>query len=99
MGLKLPRVLHVFKLYYPEKYGGVQRAIYEIANHTVDHGFEPTVFALSSQPSQGIFNVGRHKAMTVKQQLYVASTGFSFAALKTFQTLAADADIIHYHFP
>lgn len=92
-------VLHVFKIYYPEIFGGVQRAIYDIAEGSVDHGFRPRVFALSEQPNPEPFQVDRHDVVTFKQQLYVASTGLSLSALANFRRYAAEADIIHYHFP
>lgn len=95
----MPKVLHVFKIYYPEFFGGVQRAIYDIADGVVDHGYDSTVFALSAQPNPKPFDIGRHQAVTFNQQLYVASTGISFSAVMPFRQLAAASDIIHYHFP
>ncbi|MEM0898833.1 MAG: glycosyltransferase [Pseudomonadota bacterium] len=93
------KVLHVFKLYYPEKFGGVQRAIYDIAEGTVDYGYASTVFALSKKPNSDGFDVGRHDAVTFSQQAYIASTGFSIPAAMAFRKHASEADIIHYHFP
>ena len=34
-----------------------------------------------------------------KQNLFIASTAFSFSAFSKFKALAKEADIIHYHFP
>jgi glycosyltransferase involved in cell wall biosynthesis len=95
----MPKVLHVFKIYYPEIFGGVQRAIHDIADGTVDNGYVSKVFALSTQPHPEPFQVSCHQAVTVNQQFYVASTGLSLAAFVPFRRCAAEADIIHYHFP
>ena len=95
----MKRVLHVYKIYYPEMFGGVQNAIHDIANGTEAYGFKNRVFALSEQPNEKPFKVGHHEAVTIKQQLYFASTGLSFSALTLFRKYAEEADILHYHFP
>lgn len=95
----MTNVLHVFKLYYPEIFGGVQRVIHDIAEGTVDHGYNGRVFALSEQPNPEPFKVGRHEAVTLKQQICVASTGLSLSAFLAFRQYAGEADILHYHFP
>lgn len=92
-------MLHVFKIYYPEIFGGVQRAIYDIADGVVDHGYHSTVFALSKKPHSEPFDVSHHQAVTFDQQFYIASTGLSFSCVMPFRRFAAQADIIHYHFP
>lgn len=95
----MPKILHVFKIYYPEIFGGVQRVIHDIADGAVDHGYVSKVFALSEHPNCEPFSVSRHEAVTIKQQIYVASTGLSLSAFAPFRRHASDADIIHYHFP
>ena len=95
----MPNVLHVSKIYYPEIFGGVQQAIQNIADGGVDYGYHSKVFALSQKPNSDAFDVGRHQAVTFKQQFFIASTGFSLAAFEPFHKLSQEADIIHYHFP
>lgn len=93
------KILHVYKLYYPEMFGGVQRAIYDIAENASGYGYQSTVFSLSKAPKNEIFSVDNHKAFTVKEQLNIASSGFSTLAFKPYYKLVDNADIIHYHFP
>ena len=95
----MPKVLHVFKKYHPESFGGVQQAISDIADGTIEHGYVSKVFSLSCRPQLEAFQVSQHQALTAKQHIYFASTGFSFSAFEPFERLAAEADIIHYHFP
>ena len=95
----MKNILHVYKVYYPEMFGGIQKAIHDIANETCAFNFKSRVFSLSTIPNPKPFKVGCHEAITARQQLYVASTGFSYPAVGLFQRFAAEADIIHYHFP
>lgn len=93
------RVLHIFKIYYPEIFGGVQRVIYDISEGAADQGIKSRVFSLSKEPNPVPFPVGRHEAVTVKENLDIASTGLSFEAFGVFRREAAQADLLHFHFP
>lgn len=95
----MTKVLHVFKIYYPEIFGGVQRVIHDLANGAADYGIRSTVFALSQTPHSDPVTVGKHQAITAKQQLYIASTGLSLSAFSSFGRCVKNADIIHYHYP
>ncbi|WJV67621.1 glycosyltransferase family 4 protein [Pectobacteriaceae bacterium CE70] len=93
------RILHFFKTYYPDAYGGIQQVIYQLAEGSCKRGAEVDVLALSPNgPSQNRLN-GNHHVYTSRQDLYVASTGFSLSAINDFRRLAEKADLIHYHFP
>ncbi|MEO3386171.1 glycosyltransferase [Mesorhizobium sp. CAU 1741] len=95
------RVLHFFKTYIPDTFAGIERVIWQIAEGSEEHGIRADVLSLSPS-SAGIkepLQVGRHHAYKARQDLHVASTGFSLSGIKVFADLAREADIVHYHFP
>lgn len=93
------RILHFFKTYYPVAYGGIQQVIFQLAEGACQRGAEVNVLALGPDDVTGENMVGQHRVYTARQDLYIASTGFSWSAIREFKRLAAQADIIHYHFP
>ncbi len=93
------RVLHFFKTYYPDSFGGVERTIHAIAKGCRMKGIESDVLSLSRQPAENTVLFAGNMAYKAKLDFEVASTGFSTEAFGMFRQLAAKADIIHYHFP
>lgn len=93
------RILHFFKTYYPVAYGGVQQVIYQLAEGASRQGAEVDVLSLTREGASENGKLGLHNVHTSKEDLYIASTGFSWSAIRDFRRLADKADIIHYHFP
>jgi len=93
------RVLHFFKTYWPDTFGGVERTIYSLAKGGNDHNIQSDVLSLSKDPIINTVEFEGHVAYKVKQNFEIASTGFSKEAFSKFRELSARADIIHYHFP
>lgn len=93
------KVLHFFKTYYPDSMGGIEQVIYQLSEGGIRHGVESTVLYLSPRGAADDERFGSHKTYRVKRDLNVASTGFSFSAGRKFLELAAQVDVIHYHFP
>lgn len=93
------RVLHVFKTYYPDSYGGVERTIHAIAKGTMAHGIRSDVLSLSRAPLTATMQFDGHMAHKAKLNFEFASTGFSLDVIGKFNALSAEADIVHYHFP
>ncbi|MCO6387496.1 glycosyltransferase [Aliihoeflea sp. 40Bstr573] len=93
------RVLHVFKTYWPETYGGIERAINSIAEGTADLGASSTVFTLASHTADLPETLGRQRIVRAKRTFEVASTGLSLNAIGGFRQSVAEADLVHYHFP
>lgn len=92
------RVLHVFKTYFPDSCGGVERVIQAIAQGTAKRAVESHVLSLSPS-GPGDYDMGDHFAHTARLNLHVASTSLSWSVFSLFRQLARNADIIHYHFP
>jgi rhamnosyl/mannosyltransferase len=95
----MTKVLHFFKTYYPETMGGIEQVIFQLAEGCAASGVESEVLYLSRRGAASNEPVGHHVAHRSKLDFHVASTGFSLSAIRDFKALAAQADIIHYHFP
>ena len=93
------KVLHFFKTYWPDNFGGIERTIASIAKATAELGVDTTVLSLSSKPSQGSESFAGHRSVKARLDLHIASTGLSADVFAKFAREAARADVIHYHFP
>jgi rhamnosyl/mannosyltransferase len=93
------RVLHFFKTYLPDSMGGIEQVIYQICQSGIAHGIRSEVLTLSANPHPAEVMVADHKVHRAKLDIQLASTGFSFSVFKRFRELAAQADVINYHFP
>ncbi|MDF7681372.1 glycosyltransferase [Enterobacteriaceae bacterium ESL0689] len=93
------KVLHFYKSYYPDTFGGVEQVIYQICEATHLAGVESTVLTLSPRGNIDDAMIDHHHIYYVKTDFELLSTPFSLLALKKFKQLANQADIIHYHFP
>ena len=93
------KVLHFYKVYYPDSFGGVEQVIYQLASGTAKLGIDTTVLALTPDRVDRVITVGGHTVHRCHSDIQVASTDFSISAFWRFSELAKQADIIHYHFP
>jgi rhamnosyl/mannosyltransferase len=93
------KVLHFYKTYYPDSFGGIEQVIFQLSEAGVCHQIESTTLSLSTRGDIDNERVGLHTAYYAATNFEVASTPFSVSAISKFKALAAQADIIHYHFP
>ena len=93
------KVLHFYKTYYPDSFGGVEQVIFQLCEGGASRGIDSTVLSLSRRGTITNQKIGSHTVYCSPINLEVASTPFSFQALEDFKKLAQQADIIHYHFP
>lgn len=94
------KVLHVYKTYYPDTFGGVEQVISQLSNGNMFHNTSSTVFVLSNKANEiPVISFDNYKCFRVQTQFDISSTPFSFHALSRFKELAKQADIIHYHYP
>jgi rhamnosyl/mannosyltransferase len=92
------RVLHFYRT-YSQSYGGIEQVIYQLCVGTQPLGVESTVLTLSRDRSASEIRLDGHRVIRAPLDLEIASTGFSRAAFAYFREQAAQADLIHYHFP
>lgn len=93
------KVLHFYKTYYPDSLGGAEQVIFQLAEGGRAHGIESQVLYLSKRGDALNETMGHHRSHRARKDLDIASTGLSVSALRLFRQLAADVDVIHYHFP
>lgn len=93
------RVLHFYKTYYPDTVGGIEQVIRQLAVGTTRLGMRNVVLSLSRAKDLEPITFEGHTVVRVPLDFEIASNGFSTAALKALARLAAECDIVHYHFP
>lgn len=93
------RVLHFFKTYFPDSYGGIEQFIYQLARGTTFRDIDVDVLSLSSDVDSETRLFDGHTVHRVRKNFEIASTDFSFRAFARFAALARQADIVHYHYP
>lgn len=93
------KVLHVFKTYFPDTFGGVPQVINQLVKGTETLGVTSEVFSLSPNIVEKTTIVDGHKVHRCRSIFEIASTPFSLSAFSRFRQLSQEADLIHYHFP
>lgn len=93
------KILHVFKTYWPDTFGGVERVINSIAVGCAELGVQSDVVSLSANPSANTITFNGQMARKAKLSFEIASTGFSRELFFEFDRICQDYDIIHYQFP
>ncbi|MHC8346932.1 glycosyltransferase family 4 protein [Pseudomonas sp. RT6P73] len=93
------RVLHFYKTYLPDSMGGIEQVIFQLCESGARHSVDSTVLTLSNNPAPGALQIRQHQVHQARMDFQLASTGFSYSVFKQFRELAAEADVINYHFP
>lgn len=93
------KVLHVYKTYFPDSFGGVERAIHQIVLSTASLNVEAQVLSLTTHKNDRTVTVDDHLVHHCRSLFSLASTPFSVSVFPRFAKLAQQADLIHYHFP
>ncbi len=92
-------VLHVYRTFFPDTQGGLEEVIRQICLNAAPHGVNSRVFALSRDPQPREVEVDGIEVVRVKQNLEIASNGFTLGGLGEFRRQVLWADVVHYHFP
>jgi O-antigen biosynthesis rhamnosyltransferase len=93
------KVLHFYKTFYPDSYGGAEQAIHQICRATTREGVSNTVLAVSPTANPIEILSPEHRVVRAKRLLQVASMDVSIDAFKQFKALAKEVDLIHVHYP
>ena len=93
----MTRVLHVYKTYGADGWGGVERCIAQLLRAGAARG--DTGEVLTTGPCDSTEQLDGFTVHTVRRQLNIASTPMAWQFLSRLQTLATRFDVIHYHFP
>lgn len=92
------KVLHFYKTFSENQFGGGESFIRHLTHATTQLGCENTVLSLSTCPDPPL-QTAHYRHVQAKENLSIASTSFSVSVFSTFAKLAAQADLVHYHFP
>ena len=93
------RILHFFKTYYPDTTGGIEQVIFQLCQGSRVLGVESQVLTISQDPSPARLQVADHQVTRAKENFNLASTGLSMRVFSQFKEMAAEADLVHFHFP
>ena len=99
MSPRTVKVLHFYRTYYPDTFGGVEQVIRQMAVGTTRLGVENEVLTLTRDTDRPLIEFEGHKVHRAHLNFEIASTGFSWSALSRLVELAKQADVVHYHFP
>ncbi|EDV3838669.1 glycosyl transferase family 1, partial [Salmonella enterica subsp. diarizonae] len=61
------RVLHVYKTYYPDTYGGIEQVIYQLSQGLAQQGISTDVFTFSPDKNTGPVVYEDHRVIYNKQ--------------------------------
>lgn len=92
-------VLHFYKRSLPESRAGVEVFIDSLCAQTAREGIDNHILTLSKEPAAEPIRMNGYAVHQAKENLFLASTSFSLSAFGKFKRLAAEASLIHYHFP
>lgn len=93
------RILHFFKTYYPDTTGGIEHVIHQLCQGSQPLGIDGRVLTLSRNPHPADIQVAGHPVHRSRENLHVASTGLSLQVFSDFKEMAAQVDVVHFHFP
>lgn len=92
------RVLHFYKTYFPDTFGGVEQVIYQICEGVAPLGVDSEVLTISSnQPARS--TIDNHRVTYCKPNAQLLSTPISLSSISRLKEIASSVDIVHYHFP
>lgn len=93
------RVLHFYKTYFPDSVGGVEQVIRQMCVGTGRLGITNQVLSLSRNRHLAPFDYEGHTVHRAPLNFEVASNAVSVQAIGKLARMAAEADVVHYHFP
>jgi glycosyltransferase involved in cell wall biosynthesis len=93
------KVLHFYKTYFPDSFGGVEQVIFQLASGSAGLGIDSTVLSLTPNRVDRVIELNGHQVFRCRSNFKIASTDFSLSSFWQFNELAKKADIVHYHFP
>ncbi|MDA6259999.1 glycosyl transferase family 1, partial [Escherichia coli] len=67
------KVLHFYKTYYPDTFGGIEQVIYQLSESGLNFGVESTVLSLSKRGDYDNEKIGSHRVYYAKTNFEIAS--------------------------
>lgn len=85
------KVLHIYKTYYPDSIGGVERSIKNIINGTRAYGLHSNVLSTYKKKAS--------RYISFRQNFEISSMPVSLSLIFNFKKIIKEFDILHYHYP
>lgn len=93
------RILHMYKTYYPDTTGGIEKVLWQLMGALKGEGVESRLLVLSPDPIPQVINREEGQIWRCRIGLNVASNPMSWQAMAVFHQLVNWADVVHYQFP
>ena len=93
------KVLHVFRTFLTDSFGGTEQFIGQLIRGNRHEDIQFRIVSLSRHPEPVISDYFGTEIVRFRENFSIASNSFSWSLLRGFGRIAAEADIIHYHFP
>ncbi|MGV8900570.1 MAG: glycosyltransferase [Burkholderiaceae bacterium] len=93
------RILHFYKTYYPDTWGGIEQVIRQLCRATSQLGVVNQILTLTPHGQGGELRIDGQQVQRLPQDFEIASNSFSMRAIPALARMAAQADVVHYHFP
>lgn len=93
------KILHVYKTYYPDTYGGIEQVIAQLARALSARGHENRIFTLSPEANPPVIRRPEAEVHRSRTAIEVASNPFSWQAFGDIREQLGWADVVHYQFP
>ncbi|NNM59843.1 MAG: glycosyltransferase [Legionellales bacterium] len=90
-------VIHIYKTYFPDTHGGVERVIYNLTRYTSKQGIKNTIVTVAKKP--GIHYKEGVKIIQLPLSFEYASCPISLSLFQQYHDVLSEADILHYHAP
>ena len=93
------RVLHVYKSYYPDSFGGIEQVVFQLARGLRSLDVESRILTLTDNSSVPVLHRPEGDVHRFPITFSVASNPVSLGALRGCREHMRWADVIHYQFP
>ena len=93
------RVLHVYKTYFPDTMGGIEKVLLQLTEGLSRRNVRNRILVLSPNPTPSVIVRSEAEVFRYPITFQVASNPFSWQAWKCFPEHVTWADIVHYQFP
>jgi rhamnosyl/mannosyltransferase len=92
-------ILHVYKTYFPDTFGGIEQVIAQLAGALTARGHHNRIFTVSGHPEPRVIQRTEAEVHRSRTTVEVASNPVSWQALADFREQVAWADVVHYQMP
>ncbi|MDD4279477.1 MAG: glycosyltransferase [Candidatus Sumerlaeales bacterium] len=93
-----PRILHLYKDYYPPVFGGIEQTINRMANG-LKNDFDVSVLVCAGAEKRGIVDIDGVRVIRTKEMGRFASAPLSTDFIRMLLKEIKSADLIHLHHP